>query len=119
MAIPHGKRSTSLTSGTRFLGQSEAANSFREMPHCYASMDRKPLLPYDPNSHRSRLAVDDAPVPLKNSSTIEFSDGIHTVHKRRFITTADLAFTGEPVDSRSNPGMLAENARYRRYQSAK
>ena len=27
--------------------------------------------------------VDDAPVPYKNASTIEFSDGIHTCHKRR------------------------------------
>ena len=27
--------------------------------------------------------VDDAPVPYKNASTIEFNDGIHTCHKRR------------------------------------
>ena len=64
---------------------------------------RKPLMPYTPNAFRSRLAagfsergqrfpasfgrsgrkVDDAPVPYKNASTIEFNDGIHTCHKRR------------------------------------
>merc|ERR1712050_608104 len=100
-----GTRSKSATSlRNRFDASAEAASSFREMPHCYASMDRKPLLPYDPLSYRSRLAVDDAPVPLKNSSTIEFNSGIHTCHKRRFVTTNDQAYTGEPPDPRSNPG---------------
>merc|ERR1719401_1305472 len=100
------------SSSTRFEGLSEQAHRFREMPHCYASMDRKPLLPYDPLSYRSRLAVDDAPVPLKNCSTIDFNDGIHTVHKRRFCTTHRTAYTGEACDPRSHPGILAESQRY-------
>jgi hypothetical protein len=120
LAIPHGTRSKSVTNlRSRFEGTSEAQASFQEMPHCYASMNRKPLLPYDPNSYRSRLAVDDAPVPLKNSSTIDFNSGIHTCHKRRFITTADLAFTGEPSDPRSNTGMIADSTRFRKFQNEK
>merc|ERR1719454_824834 len=102
-------KKSSSTPANRFLGQSEHASSFKEIPHCYASMDRKPLVPYSPDAHRSRLAIDDAPVPLKNSSTIEFNDGIHTCHKRRFITTNDLAFTGEMSDPRSNQGMIADS----------
>jgi len=119
LAIPHGRSKSTTSLGNRFSGASEASSVFREMPHCYASMNRKPLLPYDPNSYRSRLAVDDAPVPLKNSSTIDFNEGIHTCHKRRFVTTNDQAYTGEPSDPRSNPGMLADSTRYRRFQSAK
>eukprot|EP00427_Karlodinium_veneficum_P025110 CAMPEP_0169118746 /NCGR_PEP_ID=MMETSP1015-20121227/31165_1 /TAXON_ID=342587 /ORGANISM="Karlodinium micrum, Strain CCMP2283" /LENGTH=166 /DNA_ID=CAMNT_0009181535 /DNA_START=57 /DNA_END=557 /DNA_ORIENTATION=- len=120
LALPHGKRSKSMTSSsTRFEGLSEQAHKFREMPHCYASMDKKPLLPYDPLSYRSRLAVDDAPVPLKNCSTIQFNDGIHTCHKRRFITTNDMAYTGEPCDPRNNQGILAEATQFRRFHSSK
>ncbi|CAJ1461585.1 unnamed protein product [Effrenium voratum] len=91
------------------------AAQFREMPYCYASMDRKPLMPYTPNAFRSRLAVDDAPVPYKNSSTIEFDDGIHTCHKRRFQTTNMTFYTGEPCDPRSNQGVIADHTRFRRF----
>lgn len=120
LALPHGTRSRSLAgSRTRFDAVSEQADRFREIPHCFASMDRKPLSPYNPLSYRSRLAIDDAPVPVKNSSTIDFNDGIHTCHKRRFVTTNDQFFTGEPCDPRSNQGILAENTRFRKSQQAK
>merc|ERR1711865_1319479 len=90
VAIPHRKpnMSSSLPDlRPRFNDVSEAQHKFRETPHGYASMERKPLCPYDPNSFRSRLAVDDAPVPYKNASTIDFHGGIHVVHKNRFKTT--------------------------------
>merc|ERR1740117_656261 len=100
----------------RFDGGSEQGHQFRESPYCYASMDRKPLVPYDPNSYRSRLAVDDAPVPFKNASSIEFGGGIHTCHKRRFLTTTGLSYTGEPCDPRSNMGMVADSSKFNRTQ---
>eukprot|EP00437_Effrenium_voratum_P037063 CAMPEP_0181474800 /NCGR_PEP_ID=MMETSP1110-20121109/40850_1 /TAXON_ID=174948 /ORGANISM="Symbiodinium sp., Strain CCMP421" /LENGTH=186 /DNA_ID=CAMNT_0023600007 /DNA_START=20 /DNA_END=580 /DNA_ORIENTATION=- len=117
---PHtrGRRGSS-TPRTRFDAISEMAAQFREMPYCYASMDRKPLMPYTPNAFRSRLAVDDAPVPYKNSSTIEFDDGIHTCHKRRFQTTNMTFYTGEPCDPRSNQGVIADHTRFRRFMQAK
>eukprot|EP00440_Ansanella_granifera_P067626 gb/GFBE01073361.1/.p1 GENE.gb/GFBE01073361.1/~~gb/GFBE01073361.1/.p1 ORF type:complete len:189 (+),score=22.63 gb/GFBE01073361.1/:1-567(+) len=117
---PHpGRRAKSGTPRARFDAVSEQAARFREMPYCYASMDRKPLMPYDPNAFRSRLAVDDAPVPYKNSSTIEFSDGIHTCHKRRFQTTNSTFYTGEPCDPRSNAAVIADEVRFRRFMQAK
>ncbi|OLP80642.1 RNA-binding protein 1 [Symbiodinium microadriaticum] len=97
----------------------DPAAGFREMPYCYASMDRKPLMPYTPNAFRSRLAVDDAPVPYKNASTIEFNDGIHTCHKRRFQTTNATVYTGEPCDPRSNQGVIAAQTRFRKFMQAK
>eukprot|EP00435_Cladocopium_sp_Y103_P030075 s1765_g7.t1 len=95
--------------------KSTHAAKYGEMPYCYASMDRKPLMPYNPNAFRSRLAVDDAPVPYKNASTIDFNDGIHTCHKRRFQTTNTTFHTGEPCDPRSNQGVIADNTRFRRF----
>eukprot|EP00747_Dinoflagellata_sp_TGD_P163641 gnl/TRDRNA2_/TRDRNA2_182525_c0_seq1.p1 gnl/TRDRNA2_/TRDRNA2_182525_c0~~gnl/TRDRNA2_/TRDRNA2_182525_c0_seq1.p1 ORF type:complete len:184 (+),score=19.53 gnl/TRDRNA2_/TRDRNA2_182525_c0_seq1:76-552(+) len=119
LAIPHStsrSKSTPATTRTRFDANSEHAVQFREMPHCYASMDRKPLVPYDPNSYRSRLAIDDAPVPFKNASSIEFGNSIHTCHKRRFLTTSQVSYTGEPCDPRSNQGMVAESSKFNRAQ---
>mmetsp|Transcript_44305 Transcript_44305/g.79601 ORF Transcript_44305/g.79601 Transcript_44305/m.79601 type:complete len:188 (-) Transcript_44305:91-654(-) len=117
---PAGRKGSSTpTPRTRFDSVSEMAAGFREMPYCYASMDRKPLMPYTPNAFRSRLAVDDAPVPYKNSSTIEFNDGIHTCHKRRFQTTNATVYTGEPCDPRSNQGVIAEETRFRKFMQAK
>mmetsp|Transcript_20800 Transcript_20800/g.55062 ORF Transcript_20800/g.55062 Transcript_20800/m.55062 type:complete len:149 (-) Transcript_20800:211-657(-) len=112
LAIPHGKR-TSMEAARTFSGVSEYGHHMREVPHCYASMDKKPLMPYHPNAHRSRLAMEDAPVPLKNASSIEFNDRF-CVHKRRFVTTHKNSHTGEQPSICSNQGMTADKARLQR-----
>eukprot|EP00746_Dinoflagellata_sp_MGD_P124221 gnl/MRDRNA2_/MRDRNA2_58807_c0_seq1.p1 gnl/MRDRNA2_/MRDRNA2_58807_c0~~gnl/MRDRNA2_/MRDRNA2_58807_c0_seq1.p1 ORF type:complete len:163 (-),score=30.64 gnl/MRDRNA2_/MRDRNA2_58807_c0_seq1:45-533(-) len=119
LAVPHAKRSKSAVVSTRFDSQAEYQHKFREQPYCYASMDSKPLCPYDPLSYRSRLAVEDAPVPYKNASIVNFHDGIHTCHKKRFVTTHQTHFTGEPCDPRSNQGVKSEATKFRRSQQAK
>mmetsp|Transcript_85423 Transcript_85423/g.242170 ORF Transcript_85423/g.242170 Transcript_85423/m.242170 type:complete len:157 (+) Transcript_85423:111-581(+) len=111
MALPHPHRSQSQTSlKPAFTATSEYSNQFKEVPHCYASMDRKPLTPYTAHSYRSRLAQEDAPVPLKNASTIQFKDP-HMVHKRRFVTTHKNHFTAKTPDLRSNASILANETR--------
>mmetsp|Transcript_38031 Transcript_38031/g.80524 ORF Transcript_38031/g.80524 Transcript_38031/m.80524 type:complete len:150 (-) Transcript_38031:66-515(-) len=117
LALPHGKRNN-MAAPRIFDGVSEYQKHFREVPHCYASMDRKPLTPYHPNAPRSRLAMEDAPVPLKNASTIEFHDRF-CVHKRRFVTTHKNHYTGEQQDLRSNPGMIADSTKLKRFLSEK
>eukprot|EP00434_Breviolum_minutum_P007061 symbB.v1.2.006231.t1/scaffold340.1/size245066/17 len=114
LAIPH-KTGTKMKIQTapRFSGVSEYQECYKEIPHCYASMERKPLIPYHPNATRSRLAVEDAPVPLKNASTIAFQDRF-CVHNRRFVTTHKNYYTGEMPDMRSNPGMIADSTRLKR-----
>eukprot|EP00930_Biecheleria_cincta_P002188 TRINITY_DN103207_c0_g1_i1.p1 TRINITY_DN103207_c0_g1~~TRINITY_DN103207_c0_g1_i1.p1 ORF type:complete len:151 (-),score=31.07 TRINITY_DN103207_c0_g1_i1:130-582(-) len=115
MALPHGKKvKGAMPTGHRFTAVSEQQEQFREAPHCYASMDRKPLAPYSPLAHRSRLAQEDAPVPLKNASTIEFQDRF-CVHKRRFVTTHSNYYTGEMPDMRSNPGMIADSTKLKKF----
>lgn len=114
LAIPH-KTGTKMKMQTapRFSGVSEYQECYKEIPHCYASMDRKPLIAYHPNATRSRLAEEDAPVPLKNASTIAFQDRF-CVHNRRFVTTHKNYYTGEMPDMRSNPGMIADSTRLKR-----
>jgi hypothetical protein len=117
IAIPHpkpGKSSSLPDLRAKFGTVSESQHKFAEMPYCYASMERKPLCPYDPNSQRNRLAIDDAPVPYKNASTIEFNDGIHVVHKNRFKTTQKTDFNGEPVDMTANARIFAHSHKVKR-----
>jgi len=113
LAIPHKRRSQTPVERTRFDGQTEYMKQFQEQNYCYCSMDKKPLTPYDPLAYRSRIAVEDAPVPYKNASIVDFHDGIHTCHKKRFDTQNRTFHTGEPCDPRSNQGILAENTRFR------
>merc|ERR1740121_3238689 len=113
LAMQHGK-SRRAAEPIRFEGRSEAGHHFKEVPHCYASMDKKPLVPYSPNASRSRLAREDAPVPLKNASTIEFRDP-QCVHKRRFVTTHQNHFDGSQADLTSNSSIIAEKTRLKRY----
>jgi hypothetical protein len=117
IAIPHpkpGKSSSLPDLRARFNGISESQHKFAEMPYSYCSMERKPLCPYDPNAQRNRLAVDDAPVPYKNASTIEFNDGIHVIHKNRFKTIQKTDFNGEPVDMTGNHGIFAHSHKVKR-----
>lgn len=117
LGLPHGRRSKSSSlTRLRFDSTSEQGNQFKESPYCYASMDRKPLCPYDANAYRSRLAIDDAPVPYKNASTIDFNDGIHTCHKRRFMTTQQNHYQGEHIDPRSHNGIVSDSFAFRRKQ---
>jgi len=120
LAVPHPRRSKSTSElRTRFEAASEYQRQFREAPYCYCSMDMKPLCPYDPLSYRSRLAVEDAPVPYKNASIVNFKEGIFTCHKKHFNTTHGLYFTGEPCDPRSNQGILADSQKIKRFMREK
>merc|ERR1712137_853302 len=58
MALPHPHRKTQ-TFPNRFTASSTHNESFKEVPHCFASMGRKPLTAYDANAPRSRLAQED------------------------------------------------------------
>eukprot|EP00927_Polykrikos_kofoidii_P069998 TRINITY_DN65793_c0_g1_i1.p1 TRINITY_DN65793_c0_g1~~TRINITY_DN65793_c0_g1_i1.p1 ORF type:complete len:148 (+),score=15.63 TRINITY_DN65793_c0_g1_i1:91-534(+) len=112
VALPHSKRSLS-TSSRCFDGESEAASKFKSSSLCFASMDRKPLQKYHPVASRSRMAQEDAPVPLKNASMLELHNKA-TVHKRRFVTTNQAYHTGAPKDTRTNPQMIADATKLER-----
>lgn len=115
LGIPHTKRSRPLVGSPSLTPMAtEYMHQFRERPYCYCSMDRKPLRPYDPLDYRSRIAIEDIPVPYKNASIVDFNEGIHTCHKKRFNTNHRIFYTGEPPDPRTNQGILAENQTFRK-----
>jgi len=117
LAIPHKvgrRRAKTPTERPRFSGITEYADKFTEQAYCYCSMDKKPLQSYNPGAYRSRIAIEDAPVPYKNASIVDFNDGIHTCHKKRFNTSNGGFYTGEPCDPRSNQGILAASTQFRR-----
>mmetsp|Transcript_28653 Transcript_28653/g.77670 ORF Transcript_28653/g.77670 Transcript_28653/m.77670 type:complete len:156 (-) Transcript_28653:233-700(-) len=120
LGLPHGPRSRSAASPRlRFDTVSEHQHKFREMPYSYASMDGKPMSPYNPNAYRNRLAVDDAPVPFKNASALDFDNGMFKCEKRRFLTTNAVHYTGAPCDPRTNQGIISHSTKFSRSQQAK
>eukprot|EP00929_Paragymnodinium_shiwhaense_P055825 TRINITY_DN27946_c0_g1_i1.p1 TRINITY_DN27946_c0_g1~~TRINITY_DN27946_c0_g1_i1.p1 ORF type:complete len:149 (-),score=15.21 TRINITY_DN27946_c0_g1_i1:136-582(-) len=110
VALPHGRRSGSATPGAHFNAVTESSRHYKMIPQCYASMDRKPLSLYQPNCQRSQLAQEDAPVPMKNASTLRLENKM-TVHKRRFITTSQAYYTGLSRETRTNPAMIADSTK--------
>merc|ERR1712008_460982 len=108
MAMPHGgRRSASATSlKPAFTGHSEYSNAFKEVPHCFASMDRKPLTPYSMHAYRSRIALEDPPVPLKHASSIQLRDP-HAMKKRQFVTTNKNHFAAHAPGFQTNAAVLA------------
>jgi len=120
VAIPHktGARLGCTTPRIKFSARSEHNTSFRETPHCYASMDVKPLHPYDPGALRSRLAVDDAMIPYKNASTLEFK-AQDLCEKRRFVTTHQNEFVGRENDLRCNKRIIAHDTAFNRLMKEK
>merc|ERR1719401_255779 len=116
LALPHPTSKSSSTASlpvAPFDGSSEAQHQYREASHCYASMDRKPLSRYDPNAPRSRMAMEDAPVPKKNASTISMHDP-HVCHRRRFVTTSQNAYDGAQHGWKTNPITIAEETKIKK-----
>eukprot|EP00930_Biecheleria_cincta_P059036 TRINITY_DN44803_c0_g1_i1.p1 TRINITY_DN44803_c0_g1~~TRINITY_DN44803_c0_g1_i1.p1 ORF type:complete len:164 (-),score=19.25 TRINITY_DN44803_c0_g1_i1:132-623(-) len=112
LAVPHVDMRRASTAPS-LASSTEYSEHFREPRYNYCSMDRKPLMPYSPLAARSRMAVEDPPAPLKNASVIRFGGGLHT-DKRRFVTTHQSFFTGEPCDPRSHPGITSSTTRFKR-----
>jgi len=64
---------------------------------------------YTPNAPRSRIIEPLKTNSSRNTSSIKFDGGLTVIDKRRFKTTHTLAYTGQPVDFRSNPGMISDD----------
>ena len=72
---PEAHRSWSTT--RKFL---EALAAFQNSKFKFVNVARHK---YEFRQKAVPYQIDDAPVPYKNASTIEFNDGIHTCHKKR------------------------------------
>ena len=86
---------------------------YRVRNHLYAGMSNKPLQPYNPEAHRSRLKTEEFHVPYKNTSQIVIGDR-GSNYKKHFVTTAqNLLKTPKPVMT-TNLGILSEQAKWQR-----
>mmetsp|Transcript_119901 Transcript_119901/g.208179 ORF Transcript_119901/g.208179 Transcript_119901/m.208179 type:complete len:192 (-) Transcript_119901:64-639(-) len=116
-AAAAGRRARTAPSmpASNWIGRTEYADQFREQVYSFCSMDRKPLQPYNPLAQRSRLAIDDPRIPIKNASVVPF--GVDPLHsdKRRFETTHQNFFKGEPCDPRSNQAILGASLKFTRH----
>jgi len=79
-------------------------------PH--AGMRKKPLEPYSPNSQRSMLKHEEAPIPYKNTSNIVIGDRFNK-DKRQFLTTAQNLLRAPRLEYCTNPGILSEKTKWK------
>ena len=110
LAKPH-KVGVKAVQARRNVVTSEYRQQFKQRVQEHAAMAKKPLVPYAPDAYRSRLDQSAHVSASRNASSIEFDGGLTVVHKRRFKTTHQLSYTGEPVDWRSNQGVLSLNTK--------
>ena len=69
-------------------------------------MLRKPLEPYHPNAHRSRLPQPTVVMPYKNSSTVVIGDR-SSYNPRQFVSTSKNHFVKPKPFESSNQGIIA------------
>merc|ERR1719456_437033 len=120
MAIPFGTRRAKTPDARQaFSVLTEYRYNYKVRPYCFSSMDEKPLERYSPDASRSKNAMPDVSMPYKNSSCIQFDSGFHVCKQRAFATTSQLHMTGEMEDPRSNPGILAQEHKYRKARLAR
>ena len=110
LAKPH-KVAVKPVQARRNVLTSEYRQQFKPRVAQHAGRANKPLAPYAPDAYRSRLDHSAHVAISRNASNVHFDGGLSVVHKRRFKTTHQLSYTGEPVDWRSNQGVLSLNTK--------
>ena len=94
-----------------------SANAFRVRENLHAGMVKKPLEPYHPNAHRSRLPQPTIVMPYKNSSQIVIGDR-SSHYRRQFVTTNQNNYKEHKAEITSNQGIISEMTKKQRYQAA-
>mmetsp|Transcript_7831 Transcript_7831/g.1020 ORF Transcript_7831/g.1020 Transcript_7831/m.1020 type:complete len:101 (-) Transcript_7831:32-334(-) len=94
---------------------SHAARTHSNNVTMHTGMGKKPLVPYHPDSYRSRLPSSDFIVPYKNTSQVEIGDRSSYNPKSQFRTT-NMALMNPPnmTDMTSNGGVIAERTKWTR-----
>ena len=76
----------------------------------HAGMIKKPLEPYHPNAHRSRLPQPTVVMPYKNSSQIVIGDR-SSYYKRQFVTMNQNHYCSPKREITSNTGIISEKTK--------
>ena len=80
----------------------------------HAGMLKKPLEPYSPNAHRSRLPSPTVIMPYKNSSSIMIGDRA-SENRRQFITSNTNSFNNPSLMNTSNGGIISEKTKWKKH----
>ncbi len=83
---------------------------FTIKPFMHVGMNKKPLLPYDPNSFRSRLPTKDFFMPHSNLSRINIGNQT-AVNTKQWLSTAKDSYQWPVKTPISNSGILSDIAK--------
>ena len=90
-------------------------DSYKMRMNLHAGMNFKPLEPYTPNAHRSRLPTPTVVMPYKNSSQIVIGDRASD-YRRQFTTTNSVRFPKYKLDDpTTNGGILSTRTKWNHY----
>ena len=82
---------------------------------CHLGMDKKPLIPYNPNHTRSQLPNDIGFRVIRNLSAFDIGkEGL--INRKQWISTYKDSFRPSSVKRISNPGILSDMAKRTHYK---
>lgn len=84
-------------------------------PDVHLGMDKKPLVPYTPNSYRNRLPIDNSHTAYKNTSRINIGDN-NLVNRKQWKSINRSSYKRPKSSYISNPGILSDMAKRAHYQ---
>lgn len=88
---------------------------YKPKPDMHAGMKKKPLVPYDPNSYRNRLPVDNSFRVYKNTS--KFNIGSNAlINRKQWVSTNHESYRRPKSSYISNPGILSDMAKRAHYK---
>ena len=97
---------------------SHNSRTYKPIPYMHTGMQKKPLMPYDPLSYRSRLPTADFVIPYQNSSQVEIGDRSSSL-KDHFRTTYSSYMSAPDLhDSTSNQGIVARKTQWHKKHTA-
>ena len=91
--------------------KSEYEHNYSPFPNMHCGMKRKPLIPYDPCSYRSRMPTMESEVIFQtNRSNVEIGDeGL--INRKQWATTYRDNFRWPKTTLVTNPGILSDMAK--------
>lgn len=93
--------------------QSHAGTTYRVHIDMHAGMAKKPLVPYNPDSYRSRLPSADFVAPYRNASQFEIGDRTAASAKTVFRTTNQSLLTSKNIlEGLTNQGIISEKTKW-------
>ncbi|OMJ92597.1 hypothetical protein SteCoe_4607 [Stentor coeruleus] len=97
---------------------SHSGATYRVHTDMHAGMPNKPLVPYNPNSYRSRLPSADYVAPYRNASQFEIGDRTACSAKTVFRTSNQALLVSKNIlEGLTNQGIIAEKTKWHKFRT--